>query len=172
MRFLLPLLGFLGLALVLGLGLQRDPRALPSALLDRPAPAIARPLLDAPTRRFDSAELKGRVWMLNVWASWCEPCRTEMPALKALAGQDGVPLIGLNYKDQDTQALALLQRAGNPYLVSAVDADGRVGMDFGVQGVPETFIIDAAGRVRLRHQGPVTAAIWRDKLMPVVKALQ
>lgn len=172
MRFLLPLLAFLGLAIVLGLGLQRDPRVLPSALLDRPAPAIAKPLLQDPQRRFDSTELKGQVWMLNVWASWCEPCRTEMPALKVLARQDGVPLIGLNYKDKDPQALALLQLVGNPYLASAVDADGRVGMDFGVQGVPETFIIDAAGRVRFRHQGPVTAEVWRDKLMPVMKALR
>ncbi len=172
MRFLMPLLAFLGLALVLGMGMQRDPRVLPSALLDRPAPAMARPLLQEPARIFDSAELKGQVWMLNVWASWCEPCRAEMPALKVLARQDGVPLVGLNYKDRDAQALALLQLAGNPYLVSVVDADGRVGMDFGVQGVPETFVIDAAGRVRLRHQGAVTAQVWRDKLMPLVRTLR
>lgn len=172
MRFLVPLLAFLGLALVLGMGMQRDPRVLPSALLDRPAPAMAGPLLHDPARTFDSAELKGQVWMLNVWASWCEPCRTEMPVLKVLARQDGVPLVGLDYKDRDAQALALLQLAGNPYLVSVIDADGRVGMDFGVQGVPETFVIDAAGRVRLRHQGAVTAQVWRDKLMPVVRTLR
>lgn len=172
MKFLLPLLAFLGLAVVLGLGLQRDPRALPSALLDRPAPVIDQPLLADPARHFDTAQMKGQVWMLNVWASWCLPCREEMPALKVLAGRDGVPLVGLNYKDVDAQALALLQRVGNPYLASITDHSGRVGMDFGVQGVPETFVIDAKGRVRFRHQGPVTSEVWRDRLMPVVRSLR
>lgn len=172
MRFLIPLGLFLVLALMLGLGLDRDPRVLPSALIDRPAPAFVRPLLDAPDQRFGTAAMKGKVWMLNVWASWCEPCRQELPTLRQLAARDGVPLYGLNYKDQDEPALALLAGVGNPYRASAVDADGRVGMDFGVQGVPETFLIDAQGRVRLRHQGPVTAEVWRDKLMPAMKALQ
>ncbi|RZJ09667.1 MAG: DsbE family thiol:disulfide interchange protein [Rubrivivax sp.] len=172
MRYLLPLLAFLALAVALGLGLQRDPRALPSALLDRPAPAIDRPLLHDPGRRLDTAQMHGQVWLLNVWASWCEPCRTEMPALKVLSTRDGVALFGLNYKDRDAPALALLDQIGNPYLASAVDADGRVGMDFGVQGVPETFVIDGAGRVRFRHTGPVTAEVWRDKLMPAVRALK
>lgn len=171
MRFLLPLLVFLGLAAVLGLGLQRDPRALPTALLNHPAPAIDRPLLGRPQERFDSGRLHGRVWLLNVWASWCAPCQAELPALKVLAAQDGVPLYGLNYKDRDAAALALLASVGNPYLGSAVDADGQVGMDFGVQGVPETFVIDAAGHVRYRHLGPVTAAVWRDVLMPAVRHL-
>jgi cytochrome c biogenesis protein CcmG/thiol:disulfide interchange protein DsbE len=172
MRYLLPLLAFLALAVALGLGLQRDPRALPSALIDQAAPAIALPLLHDAERRFDTAQMRGQVWLLNVWASWCEPCRTEMPALKVLSARDGVALFGLNYKDRDEQARALLEQVGNPYLASAVDADGRVGMDFGVHGVPETFVIDGAGRVRLRHTGPVTAAVWRDKLMPAVRSLQ
>lgn len=172
MRFLLPLLAFLGLVIVLGLGLQRDPRALPSALLDQVAPAIKLPLLDEPKRSLDMERLRGQVWMLNVWASWCGPCREEMPALKVLAGRDGVPLLGLNYKDDVTQAKALLKQVGNPYFASAVDADGRVGMDYGVQGVPETFIIDGEGRIRYRHKGPVTAAIWREQLMPVVQSLK
>lgn len=172
MRFLLPLLAFLGLAAVLGLGLQRDPRALPSALLDRPAPAINLPLLDDAQRRFDTKQLHGQVWMLNVWASWCGPCREELPALKVLASRDRMPLVGLNYKDNEVEARALLQNVGNPYLGSAVDADGRVGMDYGVQGVPETFVIDGQGRVRYRHKGPVTAEVWRDQLMPVVRSLQ
>ena len=166
------MLAFLVLAVVLALGLQRDPRALPSALLDRPAPEIRLPLLDTPQRNFDMAQLRGQVWILNVWASWCGPCREELPALKVLAGRDDVPLMGLNYKDDAEQAKLLLQRVGNPYLASAVDKDGRIGMDYGVQGVPETFIIDGAGRVRYRHTGPVTAEIWRDKLMPVITALR
>lgn len=172
MRFILPLVAFLGLAIVLGLGLQRDPRALPSALLDRPAPPIDLPLLDDSKRRFDLNKLRGQVWLLNVWASWCAPCREELPALRVLTGRDNVPLYGLNYKDEAVQARTLLQQVGNPYLGSAVDTNGRVGMDYGVQGVPETFVIDAAGRIRYRHVGPVTAAIWRDKLMPVVEALR
>lgn len=172
MRFLLPLLAFMGLAIVLGLGLQRDPRALPSALLDRPAPRIALPLLDAPERNFDVAQMRGKVWMLNVWASWCGPCREELPVLKVLAARDSVPLFGLNYKDDIAQAKLLLQGVGNPYLASAVDTDGRVGIDYGVQGVPETFVIDGAGRVRYRHTGPVTADIWRERLMPVIRSLQ
>lgn len=172
MRYLLPLLAFLALAVALGLGLQRDPRALPSALIDQPAPAIDRPLLHHAQRRLDTAQLRGQVWLLNVWASWCEPCRAELPALKVLSTRDGVPVLGLNYKDRDDAARALLEQVGNPYLASAVDADGRVGMDFGVHGVPETFVIDAAGRVRLRHTGPVTAEVWQDKLMPAIRSLR
>lgn len=172
MRFLLPLLVFLALAVVLGLGMRRDPRALPSALVDQPAPAIGLPLLHDPQQRLDTAPLRGQVWLLNVWASWCEPCRAELPALKVLAARDAVPLYGLNYKDRDATARKLLAQVGNPYIASAVDADGRVGMDFGVHGVPETFVIDAAGRVRLRHTGPVTAEVWRDKLMPAIQALK
>lgn len=172
MRYLLPLLAFLALAVALGLGLRRDPRALPSALIDHAAPAIDRPLLHDATRRLDIAQLRGQVWLLNVWASWCEPCRTEMPALKVLSTRDGVPLFGLNYKDREGPARALLAQIGDPYLGSAVDTDGRVGMDFGVHGVPETFVIDAAGRVRFRHVGPVTAEVWRDTLMPIVRSLK
>ncbi|MDH0868412.1 DsbE family thiol:disulfide interchange protein [Mitsuaria sp. GD03876] len=170
MRYLLPLAVFLGLALMLAFGLDRDPRVLPSALLDRPAPVFERPLLEDASRRFGTASMQGRPWMLNVWASWCEPCRAELPALREFAARDDVALYGLNYKDQDDAARALLGAVGNPYRASAVDADGRVGLDFGVQGVPETFVIDAHGRVRYRHQGPVTAEVWRDKLLPALRA--
>lgn len=172
MRHVLPLLLFLGLALMLAFGLDRDPRVLPSALLDRPAPAFERPLLEDGARSLSTASMQGQPWMLNVWASWCEPCRAELPALRELAGRDRVALYGLNYKDQDEAARALLGAVGNPYRASAIDADGRVGLDFGVQGVPETFVIDARGRVRYRHQGPVTAEVWRDKLLPALRAAQ
>lgn len=176
MRFLWPLAIFLGLAGALALGLQRDPRALPSVLIDRPAPAIDLPLLDAPPGstepRLHVESLRGRVWLLNVWASWCEPCRQELPTLRAVATRDGVALYGLNYKDDVPAARALLQGYGNPYLGSAVDSEGRVGMDYGVRGVPETFVIDAAGRVRFHHLGPVTEEVWRERLLPVVKALR
>lgn len=172
MRFVLPLALFLGLAAMLGLGLQRDPRALETALLDQPVPAIARPLLEDPRRQFDLQALKGQVWLLNVWASWCAPCRQELPLLAEFSRRDRIAVYGLNYKDAPEKAKALLRVAGNPYVASAVDADGRLGLDFGIQGVPETFVIDAQGRVRYRHLGPVTAEVWKDKLLPVVRAVQ
>ncbi|MDR3066248.1 MAG: DsbE family thiol:disulfide interchange protein [Comamonas sp.] len=172
MRFVLPLAIFLGLAVMLGLGLQRDPRALPSALLEQPAPAIALPLLEDPLQRLELQSMRGQVWLLNVWASWCAPCRQELPVLAELSQRDRVPVYGLNYKDQPDKARALLRVAGNPYRASAVDADGRVGMDFGIQGVPETFVIDGQGRVRFRHTGPVTAEIWRDQLLPVIRKVE
>lgn len=172
MRFALPLAIFLGLAVMLGLGLQRDPRALPSALLEQPAPAIALPLLEDPRQRLELQSMRGQVWLLNVWASWCAPCRQELPVLAELSQRDRIPVYGLNYKDQPDKARALLRVAGNPYRASAVDADGRVGMDFGIQGVPETFVIDGQGRVRFRHTGPVTAEIWRDQLLPVIRKVQ
>ena len=172
MRFVLPLAIFLGLAVMLGLGLQRDPRALPSALLEQPAPAIALPLLEDPLQRLELQSMRGQVWLLNVWASWCAPCRQELPVLAELSQRDRVPVYGLNYKDQPDKARALLRVAGNPYRASAVDADGRVGLDFGIQGVPETFVIDGQGRVRFRHTGPVTAEIWRDQLLPVIRKVE
>lgn len=172
MRFVLPLAVFFALAVMLGLGLQRDPRDLPSALLEQPAPAIDRPLLEDPQQRLQLQDLRGQTWLLNVWASWCAPCRQELPVLAELSKRDGVAIYGLNYKDQPDKARALLRLAGNPYRASAMDSDGRMGMDFGIQGVPETFVIDRQGRVRYRHAGPVTPEIWRDRLLPVIRSLQ
>ena len=110
--------------------------------------------------------------LVDYWADWCAPCRQELPILVEMSRKDGVAIYGLNYKDQPAKAQALLRVAGNPYVASAVDADGRVGMDFGIHAVPETFVIDAQGRVRYRHLGPVTPEVWNDKLMPVVRAVQ
>lgn len=173
MRFVIPLAVFLGLAVMLGLGLQRDPRALESALLQQPVPVFDLPALQGPEgTRLTPQALQGQVWLLNVWASWCAPCRQELPILVEMSRKDGVAIYGLNYKDQPAKAQALLRVAGNPYVASAVDADGRVGMDFGIHAVPETFVIDALGRVRYRHLGPVTPEVWNDKLMPVVRAVQ
>lgn len=171
MRFVLPFVAFLALAGMLALGLNRDPRVLPSALIDRPAPAIDRPLLHDAGRDLKVDSLRGQVWVLNVWASWCAPCREELPLLMELRKQ-GVALYGLNYRDQADAARGWLQRHGNPYVASAVDADGRVGIDYGVYGVPETFVIDRAGRIRHRHAGLLTAEVWRAQLLPVVRGLQ
>ena len=172
MRFMLPLAVFLGLAVMLGLGLQRDPRALESALLDQPVPIFDLPLLDDQGARLTPQTLRGKVWLLNVWASWCAPCRQELPILVEMSRKDQIAIYGLNYKDQSSKAQALLRVAGNPYVASAVDADGRLGMDFGIHAVPETFVIDAQGRVRYRHLGPVTQQVWEEKIMPVVRAVQ
>jgi len=174
MRFAIPLGIFLALAIMLGLGLQRDPRALESALLEQPVPVFDLPVLSAApdTARLSAQALQGQVWLLNVWASWCAPCRQEMPILAQMSEQDHVPVYGLNYKDDAVKAQALLRVAGNPYVASGIDQDGRVGMDLGIHAVPETFVIDAQGRVRYRHLGPVTPEVWRDTLMPVVRAVQ
>ena len=172
MRFKVPFAIFMLLAIVLAFGLSRDPKVLPSALIDRQAPAVGLPLLHDPQQKLDVGSLRGQVWLLNVWASWCAPCREERPVLLDVARKDGVPVYGLNYKDKSDTARIWLERYGNPYRASAVDLDGRVGIDWGVYGVPETFVIDRDGRVRFRHPGPITADVWRDRVLPVVRSLQ
>ncbi len=172
MRYVLPLAAFLAMALFLALGLSRDPRALPSVKVDKPAPAIGLPVLGQPGQRLDVDALRGQVWLLNVWASWCGPCRDELPVLRDASQRHAIPLYGLNYKDKPEDALAWLARNGDPYAASASDPDGRVGMDYGVYGVPETFIIDRDGRVRYRQLGLITPAIWRDQLLPLIESLR
>lgn len=173
MRFVIPLAIFLGLAVMLGLGLQRDPRAFDSALLEQPVPEFDLPVLAGEVNeRFTPQSLQGKVWVLNVWASWCAPCRQELPILVQMSRKDQVAVYGLNYKDEPQKAQALLRVAGNPYVASAVDGNGRVGMDFGIHAVPETFVIDAKGQVRFRHLGPVTAEVWSQKIMPVIRTVQ
>ncbi|UBM07440.1 DsbE family thiol:disulfide interchange protein [Cupriavidus metallidurans] len=176
MRFLLPLGVFLAIVIALAAGLRHDPRELPSSLVGKPAPAFVLPVLEtsanANAQKFDPASLRGKVWVLNVWASWCTACRAEHPVLLGMAGQTQVPLYGLNYKDTRGAALEWLRRMGDPYKASAVDADGRVGIDLGVYGVPETFIIDAAGVVRYRQVGPVTQQVLEQKLLPLLKSLE
>lgn len=172
LRYLLPLAVFLAMAVFLALGLSRDPRAVPSAMIDKPAPAISLPLLQAPDQRLEVQSLRGKVWLLNVWASWCAPCREELPVLRDVAQRHNVPLYGLNYKDKPEDALAWLAQHGNPYMASASDADGRVGIEYGVYGVPETFVIDGAGRIRYKQLGLITPEIWRTRLQPMIESLQ
>lgn len=173
-RFLLPLAIFLAIVVALGAGLRHDPRELPSALVGKPAPAFALPVLDTPggTQTLRAADLRGQVWMLNVWASWCAACRTEHPVLVDFAAKSPVPLYGLNYKDTPQAARAWLRQMGNPYVLSGVDTDGRVGIDFGVYGVPETYIIDAHGVVRYRQVGPVTPDALERQIKPLLQQLQ
>lgn len=171
-RHMLPLASFAVLAAFLGAGLTLNPRELPSPFIGKPAPAFALPVLDEPTRQWGPADLKGRVWVLNVWASWCAPCRDEHPLLLQLARAQQVPLVGLNYKDDPRNAAEWLLRLGNPYLATALDRDGRVGIDYGVYGVPETFVIDRQGLVRLKHVGPLTQQVWERDVLPLVQRLQ
>ncbi|MBI4755665.1 MAG: DsbE family thiol:disulfide interchange protein [Betaproteobacteria bacterium] len=166
-----PLAAFIVLLLMLAAGLRLNPRELPSALIDKPAPDFRLTLLDAPDRAMSRDDMAGQVWVLNVWASWCVACRQEHPVLLDLARSGEVNLYGLNYKDERPTAQGWLERHGNPYRASLFDGDGRLGIDLGVYGVPETFVIDRQGRIRYKHVGPLTPEIVRERLLPAVRAL-
>ena len=171
-RFLLPLGAFIVLVGFLAVGLKLDPREVPSPLVGKAAPAFELPLLHQPDKRFSPGDMRGKVWLLNVWASWCVACRDEHPMLLALAKRRVMPILGLNYKDKGDEASAWLKQFGDPYDLSVVDADGRIGIDYGVYGVPETYLIDAEGVIRYKQIGPVTAAILEQKILPLATALK
>jgi cytochrome c biogenesis protein CcmG/thiol:disulfide interchange protein DsbE len=172
-RYLLPLGLFLALSCTLALGLKRgDPQELPSPLVGKPAPAFTLTQLEDPGKQFSPANLKGQVWLLNVWASWCVSCRKEHPLLLDFAKQGVLPIVGFNYQDQREAGRQWLTEHGNPYQLTAFDADGRVGMDLGVIGVPETFLIDKQGRIRHKVTGPITPEILKGTLLPLIKELQ
>jgi cytochrome c biogenesis protein CcmG/thiol:disulfide interchange protein DsbE len=170
-RFL-PLALFAALAVLLGVGLTLKPREVPSPFIGQPAPAFALPSLKEPGQTVTPADFKGRPWVLNVWASWCAPCREEHPLMVAIARDHGVLLVGLNYKDDPRAADEWLRRLGDPYRAIAADRDGRAGIDWGVYGVPETFVIDAAGIVRHKHIGPLTQEAWTRDVQPLLRKLQ
>ena len=170
-QFIAPLALFVVLLGFLGVGLNLNPREVPSPLINKPAPDFALPRLDDPSQTIALKDLAGRVWMLNVWASWCVACREEHPLLVDYSRRATVPLYGLNYKDGRDDALGWLARFGNPYTASMSDTKGLVGIDFGVYGVPETFIIDKQGVVRFKHIGPVTPQVLRERIEPLLKEL-
>jgi len=170
-RHFIPLGVFVVLLGFLALGLTLKPRELPSPLIDKPAPAFTLPTLNAPASSLSPNDLRGQVWVLNVWASWCVACRDEHATMVEMAKLKLVPIYGLNYKDQRADALGWLDRFGNPYVASLSDADGLVGIDYGVYGVPETFVIDKRGVIRRKFIGPVTAQIVRDEIVPLVARL-
>ena len=172
LRLLLPLAVFLIIVAFLWVGLYRDPREVPSPLVDKPAPAFTLAQLHEPGKKLSTADMKGQVWLLNVWASWCVSCRVEHPLLVELARANVVPVIGLNYKDRNELGKQWLTQNGDPYKISVVDADGRVGIDWGVYGVPETFVIDKSGMIRYKQIGPVTAEALEQKILPLVRELQ
>lgn len=170
-RFLLPLGLFVVLVGFLAVGLRLKPRELPSPLIGKAAPEFRLTQLHAADRSLAPADLRGEVWLLNVWASWCGSCRAEHPLLLDLAQRKAVTIVGLDYKDERDAGQSWLARNGDPYRLSAFDADGRAGMDYGVYGVPETFVIDRAGIIRYKHIGPLTDAILNEKILPLVKEL-
>ena len=171
-KLLIPLALFVVLAGFLFVGLFRDPREVPSPLIDKPAPAFTLRQLHAPDKTLGTADMKGQVWLLNVWASWCVSCRDEHPLLVELAKSKVVPIVGLNYKDEPAAGMTWLRQNGDPYNLSVVDRDGRVGIDWGVYGVPETFVVDKAGIIRYKQIGPVTAEALEQKILPLVRELQ
>ncbi|WP_313953142.1 DsbE family thiol:disulfide interchange protein [Accumulibacter sp.] len=190
-RFLWPLIGFVVLVVLLGVGLTLNPRDVPSPLVGKPAPAFSLARLHAPEEQFSPKDMLGKVWLLNVWASWCVSCRQEHPLLVELAKRQSTPLVGLNYKevrgdgaiDMDKvapgkekgmvveRAGAWLNQHGDPYTLSVMDIDGRVGIDYGVYGVPETYIIDKAGIIRMKQTGPITPDVLSSTILPLIAEL-
>lgn len=170
-RFIVPLAIFLVLAVFLARGLKLDPREVPSPLIGKPAPIFALTRLDNAEQTIRRDDMLGRVWMLNVWASWCGACRDEHPLLVEFSRRKLLPIYGLNYKDTRDAGLGWLRQFGNPYDASLFDQQGRVGIDFGVYGVPETFIIDREGVIRFKQIGPLTPAVIRDKIEPLLRQL-
>jgi cytochrome c biogenesis protein CcmG/thiol:disulfide interchange protein DsbE len=170
-RFLIPLAIFGVLVGFLLVGLGLNPREVPSPLIDKPAPHFELPQLHEPGKTFSEKDLLGKVWLLNVWASWCTACREEHPVVAELAKRGVVEIYGLNYKDQRADGLAWLRQFGDPYRLSAFDGAGRVGIDYGVYGVPETYVIDKHGVIRYKRIGPLTPDIIKQKILPLVEEL-
>lgn len=171
-RLFIPLAVFAVLVGFLFVGLFLDPREVPSPLIGKPAPQFALKDLHDPGSTFGPEQMKGEVWLLNVWASWCAACREEHPLLNELAKYGIAPIVGLNYKDEPDAGIKWLARHGDPYQRSVVDRDGRVGIDFGVYGVPETFVIDKEGTIRYKEIGPITAEALQKKIIPLLRELQ
>jgi len=172
MKRFLPLGIFLALAVFLAIGLNLNPREVPSPLIGKAAPAFRLAQLQASDQMLGTEDLKGKVWILNVWASWCVACLEEHPILVDFSKQNVLPIYGLNYKDRREDALSWLGKHGNPYTLSMQDIDGRVGIDYGVYGVPETYLIDRNGIIRYKRIGPVTPQILQEKILPLVRQLR
>ncbi len=172
MRFILPLVIFLILSVFLYKGLGRDTREVPSPLIGKAAPTFVLPMLHEADKKFSPEEMQGQVWLLNVWASWCGACKDEHPLLMQLSRQNIVPIVGLDYKDKREDGEAVLTKVGDPYTLSISDLDGKVGFDYGVYGVPETYVIDKQGIIRFKLIGAVTAQNLQETIIPMVKELQ
>jgi len=171
-RYLIPFAIFMVMVVFLAIGLKLDPKEVPSPLIDKPAPAFALPRLDNPQQTIGVADMKGKVWLLSVWASWCVSCRAEHEVVKELARLKEIDIIGLNYKDDPEDAARWLRALGNPYVTSAMDRDGRVGIDWGVYGVPESFLVDKQGVIRYKQIGPIDEKALREKILPLIQELK
>ncbi len=171
-QFFLPLAIFFTLVGFLYKGLFLNPREIPSALIDKPVPQFSLPVLHTPDKKFAAADMKGHVWIMNVWGSWCVSCRYEHPLLNELSKQQVLPIIGFNWKDDPATAKGWLNKYGNPYTLSVSDLDGRVAIDFGVYGAPETFIIDKTGTIRFKYTGPIDARVVNEVLLPIIRDLK
>jgi cytochrome c biogenesis protein CcmG/thiol:disulfide interchange protein DsbE len=171
LRYLIPLILFIGLVGFLAIGLGRDPHEVPSPLINKPAPTFQVAQLHEPDKKFSAEEMRGKVWLLNVWASWCVSCREEHPVLVELSRRNIVPIYGLNWKDQREDAISWLSELGNPYVLSVSDLDGRVAIDYGVYGAPESYLIDKNGVIRFKQIGPIDRATLDTKILPLVAEL-
>ncbi len=172
LKYIIPLVLFTIMAVFLGIGLKLNPSDIPSPFINKPTPIFKATKLEKPEETLSPADLKGQVWLLNVWASWCVSCRSEHPVLNSLANKKVVTIIGLNYKDEPTDAKKWLATLGNPYNTSITDQEGRIGIDYGVYGVPETFVIDKKGVIRHKQTGPVTEQDVKNILLPLIAKLQ
>jgi cytochrome c biogenesis protein CcmG/thiol:disulfide interchange protein DsbE len=171
LKLILPLFLFFIVVGFLFKGLYLDPHEVPSPLINKTAPSFKAPLLNDTSKSFSATDMKGKVWMLNMWASWCAACKDEHPLLVEMK-QQGLPIYGMAYKDTDADAQAVLNEMGDPYIITATDADGKIGIDYGVYGVPETYIIDKTGIIRYKQIGPITPMALRDKILPLLKELE
>jgi cytochrome c biogenesis protein CcmG/thiol:disulfide interchange protein DsbE len=168
---LLPLVLFIGLVAFLLVGLRRDPHEIPSPFINKPAPGFQLRQLQDPNKTFTAQEMRGKVWLLNFWGTWCVACREEHPLLIQYAKTAAVPIYGVDYKDEPAKALQMLEDEGNPYTITASDPDGRLSIDYGVYGAPETFLIDRNGIIRYKQIGPITEEAWQKEILPRVKQL-
>ena len=172
LRYFVPLGAFAALVVLLYVGLGINPREVPSPFIGKPAPAFELPRLYADSEKVSEKDLLGQVWVLNVFASWCVSCRAEHEVVTSVAKNSGIPFVGLNYKDEPGDAKAWLARFGNPYTLIAVDYEGKVGIDWGVYGVPETFVIDKKGVIRYKQIGPVTREALDETILPLLLQLE
>ena len=172
MKRFIPAIIFILLAVLLGIGLTLDPKKVPSPLIGKATPTFELPLLKQPDNQINTEIFKGKVSLFNVWATWCVSCRAEHEVLTAIANTGKVKIYGLNYKDEREAAKRWLQVYGDPYVASGFDLDGRVGIDWGVYGTPETFLIDQQGIIRHKVIGPITTKIWQEELLPMINKLE
>jgi cytochrome c biogenesis protein CcmG/thiol:disulfide interchange protein DsbE len=168
---LLPLVLFIGLVAFLLVGLQRDPHEVPSPLINKPAPDFKLSQLREPNKTFSPQEMRGKVWVLNFWGTWCVACREEHPLLLEYSKTGAVPIYGVDYKDDRAAAMQMLEEEGNPYTLTVSDPDGRVSIDYGVYGAPESYLIDRNGVIRFKQIGPLTQDVWQKEILPRAKQL-